>query len=235
MNQIIRQILETNADPELLVYNLMSKMRMWEDDITHLKLYPAINEIQSLLLELEKNNIFRLDRTVTNNLQIQRENFSKGVVNSSSNKSQENTDINLKISEWFYPSVKSLNDEASVIEKFVVENLQIKNINLSAKYRGKGYFIIDDQNSESLNIYKYEIIFKWIDTNPTQIVSLLLLRSIPIELVESSVERLAADFIRTYDEILNPAVYLCETNLILPFKATILPIAKNILLDQIKE
>lgn len=235
MKQIIRQLFETNSDPEVLVYSLMSKMKIWEDDITHLKLYPAINEVESFLVELEKNNIFRLDRTITNNLQLQRDNFSKGAVNSPMIKSKDNIDLNLKISEWFYPSIKTLHDEAKVIEKFVAENLQIKNINPTAKYRGKGYFIIDDQNSESLYIYKYEIIFKWIDTEPTQIVSLLLLRSIPIELVESSVEKLAADFIRAYDEILNPAVFLCETNLILPFKATILPIAKNTLLHQIKE
>ena len=235
MKQIIKQLFETNSDPESLVYSLMNKMKIWEDDITHLKLYPSINEVESFLIELEKNNIFGLDRTVTNKLQIQRDNFSKGVVDSSNIKSQNTTDLNLKISEWFFPSIKTLHEEAKVIEEFVTENLRIQNINPAAKYRGKGYFLIDDQNSESLYIYKYEIIFKWIDTDPTQIVSLLLLRSIPIELVGSSVERLAADFIRTYDEILNPAVYLCETNLILPFRATILPIAKNSLLQIIKD
>lgn len=213
----------------------MNKMKIWEDDITHLKLYPSISEVESFLIELEKNNIFGFDRTITNKLQNQRDKFSKGIVDSSIIKPQNSNDLNLKISEWFFPSIKTLHEEARVIEEFVSENLHIKNINPAAKYRGKGYLLIDDQNSESLYIYKYEIIFKWIDTDPTQIVSLLLLRSIPIELVESSVERLAADFVRTYDEILNPAVYLCETNLILPFKATILPVAKNSLLQIIKD
>ncbi|HMU42358.1 MAG TPA: hypothetical protein PKA80_03580 [Ignavibacteriaceae bacterium] len=235
MKQIIKQLFETNCDPESLVYSLMNKMKIWEDDITHLKLYPSISEVESFLIELEKNNIFGFDRTITNKLQNQRDKFSKGIVDSSIIKPQNSNDLNLKISEWFFPSIKTLHEEARVIEEFVSENLHIKNINPAAKYRGKGYLLIDDQNSESLYIYKYEIIFKWIDTDPTQIVSLLLLRSIPIELVESSVERLAADFVRTYDEILNPAVYLCETNLILPFKATILPVAKNSLLQIIKD
>lgn len=235
MKQIIKQLFETNCDPESLVYSLMNKMKIWEDDITHLKLYPSISEVESFLIELEKNNIFGFDRTITNKLQNQRDKFSKGIVDSSIIKPQNSNDLNLKISEWFFPSIKTLHEEARVIEEFVSENLHIKNINPAAKYRGKGYLLIDDQNSESLYIYKYEIIFKWIDTDPTQIVSLLLLRSIPIELVESSVERLAADFVRTYDEILNPAVYLCETNLILPFKATILPVANNSLLQIIKD
>ena len=161
MKQIIKQLFETNCDPESLVYSLMNKMKIWEDDITHLKLYPSISEVESFLIELEKNNIFGFDRTITNKLQNQRDKFSKGIVDSSIIKPQNSNDLNLKISEWFFPSIKTLHEEARVIEEFVSENLHIKNINPAAKYRGKGYLLIDDQNSESLYIYKYEIIFKW--------------------------------------------------------------------------
>jgi len=137
MKKIFKQLFETNSDPESLVYNLMNKMKIWEDDITHLKLYPSVSELSTFLIELEKNNIFVQDRTVTNKLQIQRDYFSNGGGDSSIIKSQNSNDLNLKISEWFFPSIKNLYEEAKVIEEFVTENLRIKNINPAAKFRGK--------------------------------------------------------------------------------------------------
>lgn len=235
MNQIFKELFSLNNDPESVIYKLMNKIKSWEEDITHLRLFPAISEINSVLTEFEKNSSFSLDKAITNKLSIQREFFSNNRRQPLQIKMHNHTDLNLKISEWFYPGIKSLYDEAIVIEDFVLENIHIRNLNPDAMYRGKGYFIIDDQNSDSLFIYKYEITFKWIDTDPRQIVSLLLLRSIPIELVDTSVERLVADFIRNYDEILNPAVYLCEAGVLLPFRQTVIPIAKNSLLQLIKD
>lgn len=235
MKQIFKELFETTNDPEAVIYKLMTKIKSWEENINHLRLFPAISEIDSVITEFEKNNSFNMDSTITDKIQIQREVFNNSFCQPSELKKTNQLNLHCKISEWLYPHIKSLYEEAKVIEDYVVKNIQINNINPEAKYRGKGYFIIDDQNSESLFIYKYEIIFKWIDTEPTQIVTLLLLRSIPIELVDTTVEGLVAGFIQNYDEILNPAVYLCETKVILPFKQTVLPIAKNSLLQLIKD
>ena len=68
---------------------------------------------------------------------------------------------------------------------------------------------------------------------PVEYLDLELLRSIPFSLVKDSPYDLMKEFIGHSQNLYDPMVYICETELDFPFNETLLPIVKSKLLDSV--
>jgi hypothetical protein len=68
---------------------------------------------------------------------------------------------------------------------------------------------------------------------PVEYLDLELLRSIPFSLVKDSPYDLMKEFIEHSQNLYDPMVYICETELDFPFNETLLPIIKSKLLDSV--
>jgi hypothetical protein len=93
--------------------------------------------------------------------------------------------------------------------------------------------LIPDNKKKVYKIFLYELSINWDVDEPIEYLDLELLRSIPFSLVDKPKQELMRDFIEHSQQMYDPMVYICETDLDFPFTETILPIAKNKLLESV--
>ena len=117
--------------------------------------------------------------------------------------------------------------------RFVYKNIQVISCCNSDKYRGKGYILVPDNKIKVHKIYLYELSINWSVDEPVEYLDLELLRSIPFSLVKDSIYDLMKEFIEHSQNLYDPMVYICETELDFPFNETLLPIIKSKLLDSV--
>lgn len=234
MNLDIAKITSYGSDWETNRYTFLKTIKSWQKDIRHNKLYPAYEDslilnqkLESLLLEnieskdwLEKEvrGAFIDDRLV---------------VLEKAHQISSQLEKLIEFVQWGLEVNADLLNEAEVINSFVSENIDINPVCESNKYRGKGYFLIPDNKKQLYKIYVYELSVSWLVDEPIEYLETELLRSIPMELVKETPIDLMREFIEHSQNMYDPMIYVCETDLDFPFKETILPVAKIKLLEAI--
>jgi len=61
-----------------------------------------------------------------------------------------------------------------------------------------------------------------------------LIRTVPFESIKNSVEEFVKDFISNYQQLYDPVAFIFETDLDFSYEETMLPIAEEKLMDEIK-
>jgi hypothetical protein len=135
--------------------------------------------------------------------------------------------------KWALIENQAILDEASIIEEFIYDGLDITPITDTDKYRGKGYILIPDNKKRVYNIFLYELSISWTIDEPIEYLDFDLLRSIPFEFVEISPEELMKSFIKSNQIIYDPMVYICNSDLDFPFNESIMPVVEDKLLEAI--
>jgi hypothetical protein len=92
---------------------------------------------------------------------------------------------------------------------------------------------VPENKIKAYNIYLYELSINWSIDEPVEYLDLELLRSIPFSFINNSVYNLMEDFVKHSQNLYDPMVYICETELDFPFNETLLPIIKSKLLDSV--
>jgi hypothetical protein len=90
-----------------------------------------------------------------------------------------------------------------------------------------------DNKKGLLNVYLYEVVWDWSKEHISQRLQSKLVRSIPQQIVKNPIEQLMIEFINFSQELFDPVVYIFETDLDFPYKATMLPLAEERLLNAI--
>ena len=101
--------------------------------------------------------------------------------------------------------------------------------------KNEGYFIIPDNQNNLLRIFEYSSPIYASKKKSAKSLKTKLLIQVSLNDVESSILSSGINLIERYGEMKNVPIYYCNINLDLPFKETILPIAKSVLLGVIKE
>lgn len=220
----VRKLTSCGSDWETNRYVLLNKIKEWQVQLAANNVYQVLKEA-----ELVKD---KLDDLLIENIGSKKwlEKEVRGILIDDRIMVQEkakhlSTELDRLIHyvEWAIESVEYIIREARIIFNFVKDEISIRKLNCNDKYRGKGYFVIQDNKKEVVKIYLYEMIFNWTDEHPTESIEFTLLRSIPELLLDCSLEDLMERFIDHSQKMYKPVVYICKTDLDFPFNETMLP------------
>ncbi|MBS4035758.1 MAG: hypothetical protein KGZ85_14940 [Ignavibacterium sp.] len=230
----IRKLTSCGSDWESNQYLLLRKIKEWQNQLSQNIVYPVLQEsklvkdkLDDLLLEniSSKSWLEKEVRGILIEDQI--------IVQDKAKHISTELDKLIHYVEWAIENVECIIREATILFNFIKDDIQINRLTNEDKFRGKGYFVIQDNKKEVVKIYLYEMLIKWSDDNPTENVEFTLLRSIPNLLLDCSLEALMEQFVQHSQKMYKPMVYVCKTDLDFPFNETMLPALKEKLIREI--
>lgn len=123
-------------------------------------------------------------------------------------------------------------NEGKGIYEFVETNMEISAIGLSPLYKHEGYLFIDEAFKKEVMIYRFQVsVFESADE---------VYRGVNVVFVESkrrslglTFEKVKLELVKDYKVLPNPATYAIHTRFKFPFEATLMPVAKRLLVKHI--
>jgi len=219
-------------DTEFNQYKILAILKEYRRQLRQNKLYPAFTEL---------NQIERFLNTFLSKSSASKSSGSKKIKTlfpdsiESNNETDKNEMQNdpeaIELIQWAKPHVESVMAEGYAIYEFVHSNIHIKTIEPVPSYRDQGYFIVHDYNDAQLLLIEYTCFFFESKKSPVRSLKTKLITQVPINENYSSPTEVGIKLIQKYGNLVNPAIYICDSNLELPFTETIFPIAKSKLLS----
>jgi hypothetical protein len=231
----LKKLTSCGSDWETNQYKILIKIKEWLNNFNKNRIFPAIEESIQLNLSLEDILRENIECKLWFDNEIKGKKVNERImVYEKAHQIGNQLDKLLDFIEWALKLNKPVLEEGRIIKNFVEENLHLKRIScLASNYLGKGYFTLPDNRSQTLNIYLYEIIWEWAEDNLYQRIISNLVRSIPQQMIQSTVEELMLNFIYYSQDLHEPVVFIFETDLDFPYKETIFPIAEEKLLKNL--
>lgn len=230
----INYFLPPIEDIEYNQYKILAILKDFRKQFRKNKLYPAFTEL---------NQIGRFLNTYLSKSSLTKSTDSKKIktlflddaVNNSENENSEmqSDPETVEIIRWAKPHVESVMAEGYAIYEFVQSNLRIKSIEPMPSYRDQGYFIVHDYNNAQLLLIEYSGYFFESKKTPVRSLKTKLITQVPFNKSYSSPTEVGIRLIEKYGDLVNPALYICDSNLELPFSETVFPIAKGKLLSSL--
>jgi len=226
----LESFLSPVEDKELNQYKILAQLKNYSELFHKNKLYPAFAQLNQI------NNLLNSLLSKQSNLSVpgsNRKTFSvkKAGINIL-NESNENEDTfdSTDIIKWAKPIVESLITEGQAIYEFVNDNIRIESIKPEPSYKDEGYLIVPDYKNLQLLLIEYQSSLFDSNNKPVRSLKTKLLTQISIEQNDTSITELGLNLIYRYGSLVNPAVFICKTDLDLPFRETLFPIIKGKLL-----
>lgn len=218
-------------DIEYNQYKILAILKEYRKHFRQNKLYPAFTEL---------NQINRFLSTFLSKSSVSKSTDSKKIKtlfpdeienNSENEKSETQYDPEaIEITEWAKPQVESALRDGYAIYEFVLSNLFIKTLEPIPSYREQGYFVVHDRSDAQLLFIEYTRYSSKSTKAPVRSLKTRLLRQVPFNENYSTITELSIKLIEKYGNLINPAIYICDSNIEFPFSETIFPIAKSKLL-----
>jgi len=230
-NLDVKKLTYCNSDWERNQYTLLSRVKQWESNFRKNKIYPFLNESIELhhtlgdILQENLESKWWLEKEVGQ----QAANNRYSIYEKAQHISQQLNNL-LSFVEWALKLNRPVMEEGMIIREFIENNLLIEALHKEPNFRGKGYFALNDNNKEVLNIYYYELKYAWMDDETGHNLNIKPVRSIPLSVVNQDVEELMDDFLKYSQPLHKPMAYIFRNDLDLPYEESIYPVAEELLL-----
>lgn len=126
------------------------------------------------------------------------------------------------------PKLKQTLKEGKELYDFAEEKLDLEPVGICPLYSNEGYLLIHRQHKRNTKVYQYQISVFENAQEKYQGIHLDHLESFRKQ-IGVSFESMKLQLIKKYKSMPNPATYLINVKHKLPFEATIMPIAKRLL------
>jgi hypothetical protein len=223
-------------DNELTQYKILAKLNQYNEKFRKYKLFPELlqlyhidNMLRSLYVKYQPYNESLSKGMKAPAIDAQGTNVVDSVTDSSDDK-----DI-FELLGWAMLHVQAAMEEGIAVYEFVHDNLKIEPAIPVRSKKSEGYFIIPDYYNNLLRIFEYSSPKFSLKKKSSKSLKTKLLIQISLNEVESSILSSGLKLVERYGQMKDVPVYICNTNLDLPFKETVLPIAKSVLLGKIND
>ena len=225
----VKKLTSCGSDWETNQYTILNKVKEWSNNLHRNRLLPSIEESIQLNLALEDILRDNIESKLWFDNEIRSRKINERfIVYEKAHQIGNQLDKLFTFIDWALDLNKPVLEEGRVIKNFVDENLSVKRIStIDRNYNGKGYFTLPNNKNQFLNIYLYEILLDWSEENLYQRMSSSLVKLIPFNLVDTSIEEMVIEFISNSQTLYEPVVYILETHLDFPFKETIFRLQKK--------
>lgn len=227
--------LQAADDIELSRYKVMAAIKNSSETLHKNMLYPDLAELiklYSILNDIVTRRTLLHDSLPSKLVGFDLEN--KKAIYEKEELSESKTKLVFDFINWAMPKIKEIIDEGKAIFDFIENNLIIIGIGILPIYKKEGYFIIPDNQEDTMLVYRYEMTlfpaqgetFHTLKTNLVEAIN-----SNDVSLVKP--EEIKLEMIKRYPELPNPAAYKFYIDIDFPFAETILPIAKRKLIREL--
>ena len=225
MKLIKNWITEKYIDQEYKRYVLLSYLKEIDKKFNQKRLFPYYDELKEYFNDLDFliKNINNLYFKFPNNLiGIELENI-KLIYNN--NKKDNEIIMALKeIMEYSICQFKNYLHKGEEIYDFIKKHIEIEPVGLIPLNLNEGYMFLKNNNVKNILVYYYRII---------------LYNDLKIKYIGSykygfinTFEKIKRDIIKKYNNIPNPATYSVVSDIKLPLNETLLPIAKQMIIQR---
>ena len=224
INDIILSALE---DRELNEYKVLNFLKDCRQNFNRNRLYPDLTELRIIASKLKS---FLNQKTAHNSSQKHpvKNDFEKEACVSLGSEEYE------YLAEIIKCSLSHLNeviDEGYAIYDFVSNNIEVNLVGHLPEYYDEGYLLIPDNKTDQLRVYQYVSSTSLTSPIPLQSLNTSYLMSIPGSQVSLTSKKFRQELVLKLDSFIDPAIFVCLTDLTFDIPHTILPIAKKKLLD----
>ena len=222
-------ITENHIDFEYKKYILLAYLQHVNDCFEETKLYPALSELVKhyrnlVALRDQKNSLYNSFPEKLNSADLQ--NF-KLVYEKLSTDDRLMVELE-SIINFSIPQFEQHLAEGKKIYDFIESKLNIYPIGIVPLHTDAGYLLLKNGDKNETVVFEYQIT---IFDQPTE-----RYRAIGVQYVNSfektlrnTYENIKSDLLRYNKNLPNPATYVIESALTLPFEDTLLPLAKRTL------
>lgn len=138
------------------------------------------------------------------------------------------------IIEFAIPQLKSHLEEGSVIYEYVESKCEIEPVGLTSLATNDGYLFITQPPETETKIFRYRTTIFGSSTDTLRGINLQYVFR-EKRTVSNSYEKMKLKLIRQFKDLPNPATFLIVPRLKFPFTATLMPVAKRMLVKQVSK
>ena len=231
----LESFLSPIEDKELNQYKILAQLKNYSELFRKNKLYPSfsrLNQINNLLKSLlAEHPILSVPGSIKKTTSVKKAGIN--ILNGSI-ENEDTSDTN-DIIKWAKPLVEALMTEGQAIYEFVNNNIRIEAIKPEPSYKDEGYLIMPDYKNLQLLLIEYQSSFFDSNNKPVRSLKSKLLKQISIGHNERSITKLGLILIDKYGSLVNPDIFICKTDLDLPFRETLFPVIKSKLISVITQ
>lgn len=221
-------------DIEYNQYKILAILKDFKRQFRKNKLYPAFTELNQidrfLNTYLSKSSLTK--STDSKKIMTLFPDSDEGNSENENNETQYDPEV-VEIIRWAKPHVESVLAEGYAIYEFAQGNLRINSIEPMPSYRDQGYLVVHDYNNAQLLLIEYSCYCFEPKRTPVRSLKTKLITKVPFNKNYSFPTEVGIRLIERYGDLVNPAIYICDSNLELPFSETIFPIVKGKLLSSL--
>lgn len=223
-----------DTDFELNQYKVLGGLKEYLYEFNRKRLYPAFSDLVSLVNQLQDIRNQKNNLEVSFPKQIKEYDLkNKKVIYNTTEEAAPHVEFLFDLIDWAFPKIKEAIEEGVTIHEYVEENLKIENVGILPLHRSEGYFLVPDNKESLLQIHRFECSLFSSECDQYRALKTKYLKAIRKGEIKETPENIKLDLIHEFDDLPNPATFICATELDFPFSATIFPIAKRKLMAQI--
>ena len=128
---------------------------------------------------------------------------------------------------WALPRIEAAIEEGRTIFEFVEEHLRLEEVGVVPSYIQEGYLIVPDAEARALHILQYQMTLFTNAEERFRSLKTTRVKTVTQALVRRSPQSVKLELVEERRELPNPATYAFDTDLDLPYAATVLPVAKR--------
>lgn len=222
-------------DAEYKRYILLAYLKSVRKAFGQTELYPSLGELvfhYNNLLQIKKSKTLLSDRFPTGMKGIDRKKLE--LIYQEMIKDDDIMKELTDIIEYSLPQVKHVLEEGKEIYEFVERNCELVPVGLMPLYVDEGYFFVVVPPQNNTDVYRYQVtLFE--QSNESY-------RGIHVELIDQmkkgvgvTYEGLKRKLISSRADLPNPATFAIESQFVFPMNATLIPVAKRLLVKYISK
>ncbi len=215
-------------DKELNQYRILALLKKYSKQFSKNRLYPSLfhlNRIDRLLnslyIKYQPYNAALFNGFKTADTNTQRE-----IVVGDDNQNIDETEA-FELVTWARPLVKAAMYEGIAVYEYVYENMIIKPVAPVPNFKEEGCFVIPDFESYQLRVYEYSCSVFASGSKPLRSLKIKPLANAALDDINAPTLSMGIKLAYKHTDLINPAIFFCNTELDFPFKETVFPIAKS--------
>lgn len=219
-----------SRDFESRQYQVLQGLKSYTAEFHHNRLYPFFGELVELYTTLQdlsqkKDQIeSRLPQRLKE-LDLEKQQLVFEPVDSTAPEFKQAVEL----VKWALPVMKKAIDEGMEVFHFVDDHIKIEEVGIMPMYKEEGYWFVPE--SSRVNLLRYEVSIYTSSTERYRTLKTRLVDSVEEAYLKYSPESLKMLLIERYEDLPNPATFMCATDIDFPYTETFLPVAKRKLMS----
>jgi hypothetical protein len=225
---------QAQQDYEAAQYRILARLQQARQALHHNKLYPVMSELVELtsVLQTIETNKAQYRNVMPKDLRgVDFEKRTLVFENQPAN--EEGIEAMFSLISWALPQLVELANESMEMFEFVMNQLELHVVGIMPIYKDEGYAIIADPASSVYHILRYELSLFMAHDEQYRAMKTIEVQTRTQDSLLNAPENIKLDLVHRYRDLPNPATYLLDVALDLPFAETILPVAKRKLMRQL--